>query len=181
MDIRIFVGLVVALTGCGARQATHSSDDDTGASVDGSESSSSESSSSESSGTSEDDAADDDDDPLKYDVGATKLDSNLPPPGDCTVMLSSSMALENHPECPIMPDDDDGSFCGTAIYIGCVEPDPGQTCARLCPEGDCIADWWNCEGDRAPDAPDVVCGPYEIDGLCCTIAQIANYCSDIAG
>jgi hypothetical protein len=98
---------------------------------------------------------------------------DLPPLGDCMVTQTDSTALAEHPECPIVLDD---GFCWSNLYWGCVEPEPGQTCDQICPEGDCIAEWWNCEGDMVYEVPLDRCGPYEIDGMCCTLAEIEEGC-----
>lgn len=104
-------------------------------------------------------------------------DLPLPPLGDCSVNVTDTSVLEGHPDCPIIPDD--GDFCGSQLYVGCVEPEQGQTCEQLCPEGNCVADWMNCEGDAVYNEElSNLCGPYEMDGLCCTIAQVYNFCSD---
>jgi hypothetical protein len=50
--------------------------------------------------------------------------------------------LDEHPECPIVPQD---PFCW-GLYWGCVDLVPGETCETLCRNGDCVIDWWTCDG-----------------------------------
>lgn len=114
--------------------------------------------------TSEDESDGDDIPELKFDLPPQP---DLPPVGDCTVTMADSSILEQHPDCSI----ERGGVgpCWTEVYLGCVDPEPGQTCASLCPDGNCIADGTYCMGDYLW-APRSVCGPYEIDGQCCSIA-----------
>ncbi len=111
------------------------------------------------------------------DLPEPKLDlpsePDLPPLGDCTTTLSDSSILAQHPDCPIVPDEGN---CWNDIYLGCVDLEEGQTCESLCPEGDCIADWTNCMGDPVWEPPANVCGPYEINGQCCSIAEGSLVC-----
>ncbi|MFV8749039.1 ferritin-like domain-containing protein [Nannocystaceae bacterium ST9] len=97
------------------------------------------------------------------------------PLGDCTVTAADTTLLDSHPECPQL---DPNDSCGLYVYVACVAPEPGQTCERLCPEGDCVEDWTNCEGDPQYEVPSAVCGPFEIDGQCCSIGQFPGFCSD---
>lgn len=62
---------------------------------------------------------------------------DLPPLGDCTVTQTEPAALDEHPECPIVLDD---GVCWSNLYWGCIEPEPGQSCADTCRGGNCIAD-----------------------------------------
>jgi hypothetical protein len=112
----------------------------------------------------------DGDDGFKLDVAQ---DPDLPPLGDCTVMQTEPAVLAEHPECPIVLDD---GICWSNLYWGCIEPEPGQTCAEACNGGSCIADWTNCAGDTIYEIPSELCGPYEIDGLCCTLAEVEEFC-----
>jgi hypothetical protein len=101
---------------------------------------------------------------------------DLPPLGDCTLteVPDPNATLGEHPECPIVLDD---GICWSTLVWGCVDLEPRQTCEQLCPEGDCIAEWWNCAGDTvAQDVPVDLCGPYEIDGQCCTLAEFEEFC-----
>jgi hypothetical protein len=116
------------------------------------------------------DPGDGDGDPDKLDVAQ---EPDLPPLGDCTVTLTDASALDEHPECPIVLDD---GVCWSSLYWGCTELEPGQTCARACVDGNCIADWTNCAGDTVYEIPSEFCGPYEIDGQCCTLAKIYEGC-----
>jgi hypothetical protein len=117
------------------------------------------------------DPGDGDGDPVvKLDVAP---EPDLPPLGDCTVMQAEPAALDEHPECPIMLDD---GICWSSLYWGCIELPPGQTCAEACMGGSCIADWWNCAGDTVYELPVEICGPYEVDGMCCSLAEIEEGC-----
>jgi hypothetical protein len=193
---RILAGLGLALAGCGV--GSPALDDEAGVTTDPSgdgnitddgsgtgtstgttgpgttESGTTEDSSSSESGTSESSSTDESS--TSEDADDFPPEPDLPPLGDCTVMQADASVLEQHPDCPIMPDDPES--CGSSIYLGCIEAEPGQTCERLCPEGDCIGNWANCQGDPFFDIPHNVCGPYEIDGKCCSIAQYYHICSD---
>jgi hypothetical protein len=114
----------------------------------------------------------DDPDPPKWDMPGESPD--LPPLGECVITLADGAALSEHPECPIELDDD--GVCWSGLYWGCVDLEPGETCEQLCPGGDCIAEWWNCGGDQIFDQPLEVCGPYEIDGMCCSLAEVHEGC-----
>lgn len=112
--------------------------------------------------------------PGETDDSGPKFDLEpIPDVSDCNVSHFPSPATELDPECPLVPDD---GFCVSQLYLGCVEPEPGQSCERVCPEGDCVDVWWSCNGDPIYDAPTGVCGPYEIDGMCCTLALIPDFC-----
>jgi hypothetical protein len=106
---------------------------------------------------------------------SVKLDvlvqGDLPPQGPCTVTVTDEAVLEEHPDCELY----NGGGCAWAIFLGCVVPQPGQTCAELCPAGNCVANWENCAGDSAE--PDTICGPYEIEGQCCSIGQSSSTCT----
>jgi hypothetical protein len=109
--------------------------------------------------------------------GGEKLDvlaePDLPPLGDCTVTQTDPAALDEHPDCPIVIDD---GICWSNLYWGCIEPEPGQTCAEACTGGSCVAEWSNCAGDTVYEIPYELCGPYEIDGMCCTLAEVEEFC-----
>ncbi|PRQ02655.1 ferritin-like domain-containing protein [Enhygromyxa salina] len=108
--------------------------------------------------------------PVKFDLPP---EPDLPPLGACTVTYTETSTLDEYPECPIELED---GICWSGLYWGCVEPQPGQSCAEICPDGDCIAEWWDCEGDMIYEAPVDYCGPYEIDGMCCTLAEGEEEC-----
>jgi hypothetical protein len=117
------------------------------------------------------DSGDGDGDPApKLDVAP---EPDLPPLGDCTVTQTDASALDEHPECPIVLDD---VGCWSSLYWGCIELEPGQTCARACVDGNCIGDWFNCAGDAVYEFPVDICGPYEIDGMCCSLAEMPEFC-----
>jgi hypothetical protein len=121
--------------------------------------------------TGDGDTGDGDGDPVvKLDVAP---EPDLPPLGDCTVMQTEPATLDEHPECPIVLDD---GICWSNLYWGCIEPEPGLTCAEACAGGSCIADWSNCAGDTVYELPVEICGPYEIDGMCCSLAEIEEFC-----
>jgi hypothetical protein len=112
----------------------------------------------------------DGDDGIRLDFLA---EPDLPPLGDCTVMQTDAAALDEHPECPIVLDD---GICWSTLYWGCIEPEPGQTCAEACMGGSCVGEWSNCAGDTVYEIPSELCGPYEIDGMCCTLAEVPDFC-----
>jgi hypothetical protein len=114
-----------------------------------------------------DDDSDDTGNPGPFDIASIP---DGPAPAACTITETPATTLDEHPECPIVLD-----VC-SALYWGCVELPPDQTCQRLCPDGDCVIDWWTCSGDPVWDVPNSVCGPYEIDGMCCSLADIGNFC-----
>lgn len=116
-----------------------------------------------------DDEGDGDGDGPKLDLPAQP---DLPPPAACVVTSVPPSTLDEHPECPIVLTDE---FC-FGLYWGCVELPAGQSCEPLCPEGDCVIDWWTCAGDPVYDVPNNICGPYEVDGMCCSLAEISNFC-----
>jgi hypothetical protein len=96
---------------------------------------------------------------------------DVPPLPNCTVTWTDPVVLMEYPDCPIDPFD---GFC-ESTYLGCVTPAPGQTCAELCPDGDCVDDWTNCTGEASLwYEPTLICGPYEIDGMCCSIGEYAD-------
>jgi hypothetical protein len=116
------------------------------------------------------DTGDGDGDGFKLDVAQQP---DLPPLGDCTVTYAEPAALDEHPECPIVLDD---GVCWSSLYWGCIPLEPGQTCAEACMGGSCVADWMNCAGDTLYEFPYEFCGPYEIDGMCCTLAEVEEGC-----
>jgi hypothetical protein len=108
--------------------------------------------------------------------GGIRLDfaqPDLPPLGDCTVTQIEPSVLDEYPDCPIVLDD---GVCWSNLYWGCVELQPDQTCADACMGGSCVEDWTNCAGDTVYDFPSELCGPYEIEGECCTLAEIGEFC-----
>jgi hypothetical protein len=116
------------------------------------------------------DPGDGDGDPVRLDFAR---EPDLPPLGDCTLMQTDASALDEHPECPIVLED---GVCWSSLYWGCIPLEPGQTCARACVDGNCIAEWTNCAGDTVYEMPAELCGPYEIDGQCCTLAEMPEFC-----
>jgi hypothetical protein len=193
---RILAGLGVSLSACGLPVVP--ADDEAGVTTDPSDDGGSSddepagSGTGTSTGTSTSTSTEttDDGDPSTSESGTDEGDSldegmpldlpppvepDLPPLDDCTVMMSDASVFTDHPDCPALPEE---GWCGVYIYMGCVEPEPGQTCERLCPDGDCVADWSNCQGDPIYDEWSSICGPYEIDGKCCSIAQYGGICSD---
>ena len=112
------------------------------------------------------DEGDGDGDPIKLDLPA---EPDLPPPKDCTVTEVPLSTLDEHPECEIVPPED--PFCW-GVYWGCVALEPGQTCEQTCVGSDCVIDWTSCDGDYVYDFPNTICGPYEVDGMCCSLADI---------
>jgi hypothetical protein len=109
--------------------------------------------------------------------GEGKLDlapePDMPPLGDCTVMWTESAALDEYPDCPIVVDE---GLCWSNLYWGCIDLEPGQTCAEACMGGSCIADWTNCAGDTLYEHPIETCGPYEVDGQCCMFGEVYEGC-----
>jgi hypothetical protein len=140
------------------------------------------SSGSTSTSTSTDGAPDDDeaetdphDEGPKLDV---PLEPDLPmPTGDCsTAWLSWEQIEAVYPDCTIEPDD--GQGCWTEPMIGCSPPGPGGC---TCPDGNCVEDWSECSGDGlgwGDGVPLEVCGPYVIDGLCCSIGEFTYGCAE---
>lgn len=128
--------------------------------------------------TSEDGPVDEDtdDDTPKLDI---PLPGDLPmPTGDCTTAwLSWDQLAAVYPDCTMT--EDVGNACWTEPMIGCTPPGPNG-CA--CPEGDCIENWNECTGDSRTfweDAvPAEVCGPYVLDGLCCSIGEFTYGCAE---
>jgi hypothetical protein len=132
-------------------------------------------------GTSTTDGAstDDEQDTDPVDEGP-KLDIPLQPDlpvGDCTTAwLSWEQVAAVYPDCAIEPDG--GGGCWTEPMIGCSPPGPSG-CS--CPEGDCVENWSECAGDGhgwVDAVPLEVCGPYVIDGLCCSIGEFTYGCAE---
>lgn len=114
---------------------------------------------------------------------APKLD--LPPdpdpqlPDSYTIELVDWGELGNFPGCTLC--DDPSTGCAHQLYLACTEPEPGQTCAELCPSGNCVGfDWSMCMGelDAWGDEPSDWCGHYEIDGKCCTLGKLLWVCAE---
>lgn len=110
-----------------------------------------------------------------------KLD--LPPdlsgvmPDSCTVDGISWPTPDQYPGCEMCEFAD---WCFNQAFIACVTPEPGQTCDDICPSGNCIGEFWNgCDGE-APweETPMDTCGPYEINGECCTIGSFFAGCAE---
>jgi hypothetical protein len=94
---------------------------------------------------------------------------NMPMPDGCTVEELTWPTSEEYPGCDLCDDE-----CHR-IYLGCAPPPLGQTCADICPSGNCLTSYWDsCEGEPF-GGPDFLledtCGYFEIDGQCCTIAK----------
>jgi hypothetical protein len=120
--------------------------------------------------TGDGDPGDGDGDGMKWDLAPQP---DLPPLGDCTVMFTEPATLDEHPECPIVFDQGE---CWSNLYWGCIPLEPGQTCVEACPGGNCVVDWTNCAGDTLYEMPGELCGPYEIDGMCCTLGEVYEGC-----
>jgi hypothetical protein len=123
-----------------------------------------------------DEDTDSNDDTPKHDI---PFPGDLPmPSGDCTTAwLSWDQLAAVYPDCTMT--EDVGNACWTEPMIGCTPPGPNG-CA--CPEGDCIENWNECTGDSRTfweDAvPAEVCGPYVLDGLCCSIGEFIYGCGE---
>lgn len=97
------------------------------------------------------------------------------PSGVCTVSALGwdALALE-FPDCVLC---NDGNGCNYDVFLACVELGPDQTCAELCPSGNCGGSGWGtCEG--WPGEPDDWCGPYELAGQCCTVGKVIGVCAE---
>lgn len=167
--------------GVTTNQSSDDNDADSSSSDDeGSTGSTGATTASTSTDTNEDGPVDDDDVPsddegVKLDL---PLEPDLPfPTGDCsTAWLSWEQLAAVYPDCMIMPDD--GQGCWTEPMIGCAPPGPGG-CA--CPDGNCIENWAECSGDAlgwGDAVPLEVCGPYVLDGLCCSIGEFTYGCAE---
>jgi hypothetical protein len=106
-------------------------------------------------------------------------DSEAPMPESCTIEWIPWPTPEQYPGCMICELD---SGCKYEAYLGCVAPAPGETCADICPSGDCLGAYWNsCEGEGPSgwdDVPSDTCGHHEIDGKCCTVGKFRQYCAE---
>lgn len=106
-------------------------------------------------------------------------DSDPPMPESCTIEWIPWPTPEEYPGCMICQFE---GTCFSDAYLGCVSPPPGQTCADLCPSGDCLGAYWNsCEGEGPngwEEVPSDICGHYEIDGRCCTIGKFLAACAE---
>jgi hypothetical protein len=94
---------------------------------------------------------------------------NTPMPQSCTIEEIEFPTLEQYPGC--------GLCWGEcyAAYLGCATPAPGQTCADICPSGDCIASHPQlCSRDVYWEEMTDTCGYFEIDGQCCTIGRFLS-------
>ncbi|MFV8749854.1 hypothetical protein ACNOYE_04835 [Nannocystaceae bacterium ST9] len=117
------------------------------------------------------------DDGFKLDIPSSPDLPPLPPEDCTTTWLSWDQVAAVYPDCAIDPDDDGGG-CWTEPMIGCTAPGP-KGC--VCPEGDCLETWANCMGDSqgwSDATPSEVCGPYVIDGLCCSIGEFIYGCAE---
>lgn len=112
--------------------------------------------------------------PIKLDIPS---DREAPMPESCTVEWIPWPTPEQYPGCEICELD---GGCAFDAYLGCVTPAAGETCADICPEGDCLGVYWDsCEGDYVSGtAWGGTCGHYEIDGRCCTIGKFLEYCAE---
>jgi hypothetical protein len=122
-------------------------------------------------GDGDDSDTDDCTQPIKLDIPS----DTDPMPESCTVEWIEWPTPEQWPGCEICEWED---WCFSEAYLACVTPTPGQTCADLCPSGDCIgSSWLSCEGNGpSDDLPTDTCGHYEIDGKCCTIGKFFAAC-----
>ncbi len=181
MRLAWFVPLV-ALTVVLACSTIASDDDDAGVTTNQSSDEGSSSGSSSGTGDSTSTATegpvaetDPNDDAPKLDIPAAP---DLPPTEECTTTwLSWDQVAAVYPDCAIDPANDTGG-CGSEPMLGCVAPGPDGC---TCPDGDCLATWSNCMGDSQgwPDAvPSEVCGPYVLDGLCCSIGEFEIGCAE---
>ncbi|MCA9698031.1 MAG: hypothetical protein KC431_10950 [Myxococcales bacterium] len=149
-----------------------------------SSSSESESTGSESESTSSDSSSDSTESssgdecvpPPKFDLPP---DPNAPVPESCTnTKIGWDGLAVDFPDCMMC----DVSFgCHYDVYLACVELGPGQTCEELCPSGNCGGfDWGMCvgEGSGWSNEPVEWCGPYLVDGQCCTAGQLLEYCAE---
>jgi hypothetical protein len=172
--------------GCAARPADPEPSGSTSGTTLASEGSSAESSSEASSttGGSESTTGDGDGDgdgedcfpPVKLDLSPNP---DPPLPDSCTVALVDWAEIDNYPGCMLC--DDWQSGCIHQLYLACAQPGPGQTCADLCPSGNCAGfNWGMCMGelDGWGDEPVDWCGHYEIDGQCCTLGKILWVCGE---
>lgn len=137
----------------------------------------SESSTDESESSTDDGDGDGDDEachePRKLDIPS---DDEAPMPESCTVEMIPWPTPEQYPGCEICEFE---SICHYQAYLGCVTPLSGETCADICPEGDCLSVYWeSCEGEFPLGVPNDTCGYYEIDGKCCTIGKFLDYCAE---
>lgn len=111
--------------------------------------------------------------PIKLDIPS---DREAPMPESCTVEWIPWPTPEQYPGCEIC---EIGPSCAFDAYLGCVTPAVGETCADICPSGDCLGVYWDaCEGESGAGSPYTTCGHYEIDGQCCTIGKFLEYCAE---
>lgn len=114
--------------------------------------------------------------PIKLDLAS---DTEPSMPDSCTLATIPWPAPDEYPGCTLCQD---RGGCWHQAYLGCVTPEPGQTCAELCPSGDCLGAYWNsCDGDMIEgwsEVPDDLCGPYEIDGQCCSVGKFLYVCAE---
>jgi len=97
-------------------------------------------------------------------------------PDSCTVEVIPWPTPEQYPGCEICEFE---SICHFQAYLGCVTPLSGETCADICPGGDCLSVYWeSCEGEFPLGVPNDTCGYYELDGKCCTIGKFHDYCAE---
>lgn len=62
--------------------------------------------------------------------------------------------------------------CANDFYLACVDAVPGQPCVRQCPTGTCTECMTNPIVLQAFGA----CGPYELDGQCCFLVALEDFC-----
>lgn len=95
----------------------------------------------------------------------------LVPESECVGQWLPWEALVEYPDCAIDPTQ---APCDTSLIVGCV-PKIAATCAEQCPDGNCVGDfddWYLCEPDKVwTELGPIVCGPYEADDQCCSIAE----------
>lgn len=151
--------------------------DATGASTSESNSSTAAETPDEGDGDGDEEADGDGDDachePIKLDAPS---DREAPMPEACTVEWIPWPTPEQYPGCELCQID---LACAFEAYLGCVTPAAHETCADICPSGDCLGVYWEaCEGELEYGSPWDTCGHYEIDGQCCTIGKFVQYCAE---
>jgi hypothetical protein len=186
------VAIALLLVGCAARpvgddanvttmaEGESSQTDESGSAAESDPTSAGSESESESENESEGDGDEGDGDgdecwePDKLDLPS---DSEAPMPENCTVEWIPWPTPEQYPGCMICELE---PGCKFEAYLGCVMPADGESCADICPSGDCLGEYWNaCEGESPAEwgtLPSDTCGHYEIDGRCCTIGKFWLFC-----
>ncbi len=191
MRSRTGVVVIVAVLGL-ACSSTGASEDEAGVTTNASGDQSDEGSSSDEgstfgTSTSTDTGADTDTDTSSSSSSEADTDSvedessddapqvpDLPlPPQECTTEWIEWADIAEYPDCGIDPDN--GQGCWTEPMLGCAPPGPNGC---DCPDGDCIETWESCSGEWWLEQPYEVCGPYMIDGMCCSIGEFLYGCGE---